>query len=115
MKDRLRTAMALLQNEVVKISEAWGSICWPVDMLADEHEAIIEVTGVCSPTPTESLPDEEQGRRNQLYINAPGTCIEDEPDFIAKQVAKSVERVTPWLAQLDAAEPPADNELEPWN
>ena len=108
-------ALFTLQNEVVKISETWGSICWPVNVLADEHETIVEATGICSPTPTESLPDEERGCRSQIYFDAPGTCIEDEPDFITKQVAKSIELVTPWLVQLDAAEPPADNELEPWN
>ncbi|KAF7796104.1 hypothetical protein EIP86_007275 [Pleurotus ostreatoroseus] len=117
MKNRLRAAIALftLQNEVVKISEAWGSICWPVDILADEHEAVVEVTGICSPTPSETIPDYEEIAGTQIYIDLPGTCLEDEPYVIAKQVAQSIERVTPWLAQLDCTAPPSDSSLEPWD
>lgn len=106
MRGRLRAAMALftLQNEIVKICEAWGAVSWPAEVLADEHEAIMEVTGICSPTPTESIPELfEQDK--EIMIPCTGNTIEDDPEYIAEQVAKSIKRVTPWLAQLEAFEP----------
>ena len=85
-----------------------------MEVLADEHEAIMEVTGICSPTPSETIPEYAEGSKD-LLIPIPGTCLEDEPAFIAKQVAKSIERVTPWLAQLYCVKPPRDDDLEPWD
>lgn len=111
MRGRLRAAMALftLQNEVVKICEAWGAVSWPVEVLEDEHEAIMEVTGICSPTPTESIPEYESD--NQIMIPCTGNTIEDDPKYIAKQVAKSIKRVTPWLARLEDFEPLCEDAL----
>ncbi|KAF7796103.1 hypothetical protein EIP86_007274 [Pleurotus ostreatoroseus] len=116
MKNRLRAAMALftLQKEIVRLCEIWGMISWPAEVLADEHEAIMEVTGICSPTPSETIPEYEDGSK-ELLIPIPGTCLEDEPAFIAKQVAKSIEHVKPWLTQLDCVESPKYHDLEPWD
>ena len=114
MKNRLRAATALftLQKEIVKLCENWGTISWPDEILADEHEAIMEVTGICSPTPTETIPEYETGSK-PILVDLLGTCLEDDPAFIAKQVTKSIERVTPWLAQLDCVDPLREDGLEP--
>ncbi|PSR70906.1 hypothetical protein PHLCEN_2v13220 [Hermanssonia centrifuga] len=52
--DRMRIAMALftLQRHIAKICSEWDESCWPRDMLADEHECIVDVTGVSTPSPT---------------------------------------------------------------
>ncbi|PSS29555.1 hypothetical protein PHLCEN_2v2954 [Hermanssonia centrifuga] len=52
--DRMRIAMALftLQRHVAKICSEWDDSCWPLEMLADEHECIVDVTGATTPSPS---------------------------------------------------------------
>ncbi len=52
--DRMRIAMALftLQRHVAKICSEWDDKCWPREMFADEHECIVDVTGVATPSPS---------------------------------------------------------------
>ncbi|PSS22611.1 hypothetical protein PHLCEN_2v3086 [Hermanssonia centrifuga] len=52
--DRMRIAMALftLQRHVAKICSEWDDSCWPRESLADEHECIVDVTGVATPSPS---------------------------------------------------------------
>lgn len=98
--DRMRIVLALftLQRQVVKICEAWSTICWPHDILIEEHAAIVEVTGVISPTPTADLPPPEKGDDDDSDFDF---GIEDHPNFLKGEIAKSVQRVTKWLADLE--------------
>lgn len=100
--DRMRVVIALftLQRQVVRICDSWSSICWPPDILADEHEAIVEVTGVCSPTPSADVPprDSPLWDRYDCFDDS----LEDDPKYIKRCIHDSVARVTTWLDELDS-------------
>ena len=49
----------------------------------------------------------------QVRVPMSGTCLEDDLVFVAKQVARSVERVSLWLALLECAVPLGEDGLEP--
>lgn len=97
--ERMRIVLALftLQRQVVKICEDWSTIHWPHDILIEEHAAIVEVTGVVSPTPTADLPPPKTGEDD----SEPYFGIEDHPNFLKGEILQSVQRVTKWLAVLE--------------
>ena len=105
VRDRMRVVMALftLQTEVVKICEWWNAISMPYDLQVDEHEAIVEVTGICTPTPTEFLPPAER-QWDEDFWDDEG----DEEECLKKQIPRSVELVTAWLSHI---EPPVLYEI----
>lgn len=110
--DRMRIVIALftLQTEIVKISEAWGCICWPLELLVDEHEAIVEVTGQRSPSPSEAYVDDTP---EWAWHDAYDYGVEDDEDFIKQEIARSVEIVLPWLACLENEPLPVEREHLP--
>lgn len=102
LSNRMRIAVALftLQRQVVRICDGWNSICWPPSVQIDEHEAIVEVTGVTTPTPSADLPpppSEADPFDIFEYVYDP----EDDPDYMKGVIAKSAERVSVWLSGLD--------------
>lgn len=52
LHDRLRLAIALfsLQRHVIRYCTHWASLPWSPSTLADEHEAILQETGICTPS-----------------------------------------------------------------
>lgn len=54
LSDRLRSAIALfsIQHHVVHVSRQLINI-WPDDLLVEEHEAIVQATGICTPNLSE--------------------------------------------------------------
>ncbi|CAL1711496.1 unnamed protein product [Somion occarium] len=54
LENRARLAVALftLEKHVVRFSERWGKFVWSRHLLKEEHDAIIEVTGVFSGPPS---------------------------------------------------------------
>ncbi|KAF7796419.1 hypothetical protein EIP86_007596 [Pleurotus ostreatoroseus] len=99
--DRMRIVMALftLQRQVIKICEAWSVICWPAVIMDDEHEAIMEVTGICTPTWSMDLPPRDSEIWDMDWNF--GFDIEDDPGEIKRQVKASHVRVKRWLAKLE--------------
>ncbi|CAL1706412.1 unnamed protein product [Somion occarium] len=61
-EDRLRLATALftLQTHVVRFAEQWASICWPDELLIEEHEAIVDVAEQDTPSPSEDAPPQPE-------------------------------------------------------
>ncbi|KAF7796418.1 hypothetical protein EIP86_007595 [Pleurotus ostreatoroseus] len=102
--DRLRIVIALftLQRQVIKICEAWSAICWPTDVLADEHEAIVEETGICTPTPSGDLPPSDSPLWDYAFDIDIGS--EDDPDYIRQCIRASRVRVKRWLAKVEPPE-----------
>ncbi|KAF7792434.1 hypothetical protein EIP86_003471 [Pleurotus ostreatoroseus] len=99
--NRMRVVLALftLQRRVVRICDTWNSICWPHDVLIEEHEAIVEVTGISTPTPSADVVDlEAQGVR---FLEMYTVDAEDDPEYMKGVIATSVERVSAWLADLN--------------
>lgn len=102
LSDRLRIVLALftLQRQVVRICDGWNSICWPPSVLIDEHEAIVEVTGLTTPSPSADLPPPPSEPNPFDFFE----CIynpEDDPAYMKGVIAKSVDRVSVWLSGLD--------------
>lgn len=98
--NRMQIVLALftLQRKVVEISKNWGSICWPGDVLLDEHDKILKETGVNTPTPTEDLPPRDENATGGFDSGS-----EDDPEVLKVLMARSVERVSKWLADLEAS------------
>ncbi|KAF7796417.1 hypothetical protein EIP86_007594 [Pleurotus ostreatoroseus] len=109
---RMRIVMALftLQRQVIKICEAWSVICWPEDITADEHEAIMEVTGICTPTWSVDLPprDSEEWDMEWNY----GLDIEEEPADSSRRVKASCERVNQWLSKVEPLDELVESSLQ---
>ncbi|KAF7797231.1 hypothetical protein EIP86_008423 [Pleurotus ostreatoroseus] len=97
--ERMRVALALfaLQRQAVRICEGWNSICWPNEVLIEEHEIIVEVTGVTTPSPSADLPPPNP-ETDGVW---PDDSIEDTPSYIKGQIAKSKQYVSKWLSNLD--------------
>ncbi|KAJ3556292.1 hypothetical protein NM688_g2109 [Phlebia brevispora] len=97
---RMQIVLALLtlQRQVVEISKNWGSICWPEDVLLDEHDIIFKETGVSTPTPTEDLPPRDENATGGFDSGS-----EDDPEVLKVLMVRSVERVSKWLADLEAS------------
>ncbi|KAJ3537172.1 hypothetical protein NM688_g6728 [Phlebia brevispora] len=102
--DRMRIVMALftLQREVVKISDGWGSICWPSNLLNEEHEKIVQLTGIHTPNATENL--SEPGEELHVFFDESEDDMEDDPEVMKKQIAASVERVIAWRSRLEPSD-----------
>ncbi|KAF7797225.1 hypothetical protein EIP86_008417 [Pleurotus ostreatoroseus] len=100
--DRMRVVHALytLQRQVVRVCEAWNSVCWPQKVQIEEHEAIVDVTGIGTPTPSDVRPSSEEGHWLDLGIYVDS---EDDVEYMEAAVAKSVQRVTGWLSGLDSS------------
>ncbi|KAJ3555414.1 hypothetical protein NM688_g2593 [Phlebia brevispora] len=102
--NRLRIVMALftLQRQIVKTCEKWGSIYWPVDMLSDEHAEIVDVTGINTPTPSEEGSSCDTDYMAEHWDLDSGS--EDDPERLKRQMTRSVQRVSQWLASLEPHE-----------
>ncbi|KAJ3555416.1 hypothetical protein NM688_g2591 [Phlebia brevispora] len=110
--NRLRIVMALftLQRQIVKTCENWGSICWPVDILTDEHAKIIDVTGINTPTPSEEGSSCDTDYMAEYWDLDSGS--EDDPERLKKQIIRSAQRVSEWLASLELHESPSHMIME---
>lgn len=99
--DRLRIVIALftLQREVVKISEMWGSICWPHDVLVEDHLAVVEATGLSTPTPSD-VPSSHAP--SWVWKDQFDSGLEDDPEVMKKLGVRSAKKVSAWLAHRDA-------------
>ncbi|KAJ3556294.1 hypothetical protein NM688_g2110 [Phlebia brevispora] len=100
--DRMRIAMAMLtlQRKIAKICDDWGWICWSPDTLSREHDTIVEVTGINSPTPTEST------ELNDSDWDELDSDSENDEALLQQAKIASIERVSAWLALLRATHPP---------
>ncbi len=47
-----RDGVVHVAKAVAKICSEWDDSCWPREMLVDEHESIVDVTGVATPSPS---------------------------------------------------------------
>ena len=99
---RIVTALFTLQRQVIKICEAWSVICWPADIMDDEHEAIMEMTGICTPTWSVDLPPRNSEEWDMEWNF--GTDIEEEPADSNRRVKASCQRVKQWLAKLEPSD-----------
>ncbi|KAF7792432.1 hypothetical protein EIP86_003469 [Pleurotus ostreatoroseus] len=101
--NRMHVVLALftLQRQIIRISDKWNSICWPHDVLIEEHEAIVEVTGINTPTPSADVANQEGP---EMCFPEMDIDVEDDPGYMRGVIAKSVARVTAWLAILEEPE-----------
>ncbi|KAF7796416.1 hypothetical protein EIP86_007593 [Pleurotus ostreatoroseus] len=110
--NRMRIIMALftLQRQVVKICEAWSVICWPADITEDEHEAIMEVTGICTPTWSADLPPRDSEVWDYAFDLDFGS--EDDTEYIKQSVKASRVRVKRWLAKVEGSDDIRESPLQ---
>ncbi|KAF7797232.1 hypothetical protein EIP86_008424 [Pleurotus ostreatoroseus] len=96
--ERMRVVLALfaLQRQAVWICEGWNSICWPNKVLIEEHEIIVEVTGVATPSPSADLPPPDPKTDLEFDFG-----VEDNPSYMKGEIAKSKKYVSEWLSKLD--------------
>lgn len=104
--DRMRIVMSLftIQRRIVNICESWRSVCCPADMLLDEHDYIVEETGVKTPTLTENIPPPDQDHAWWWDLDSGS---EDDPKRLRRLVARSMQVVSEWLTTV---EPPESEE-----
>ncbi|KAF7796408.1 hypothetical protein EIP86_007585 [Pleurotus ostreatoroseus] len=100
--DRMRIVLALftLQRQIIKICEMWSMICWPADIMDDEHETIMEMTGISTPTWSVDLPPRDSEEWDMMDWNF-GFDIEEEPANSQRRVKASCERVKQWFAKVE--------------
>lgn len=57
LEHRMRLVIALftLQKHVVRFASHWHAIVLPGELMDDEHEAVVEMTGLCSPTVSDGV------------------------------------------------------------
>ncbi|PSS37930.1 hypothetical protein PHLCEN_2v222 [Hermanssonia centrifuga] len=57
LRDRMRIAIALftLQRHVIRICSEWDDAYWSADMLLEEHDCIVDTTGLATPSPSADL------------------------------------------------------------
>ncbi|KAK7692924.1 hypothetical protein QCA50_004563 [Cerrena zonata] len=100
--DRLRLAIALfsLQHHVVHVSRQLTNI-WPDDLLVEEHEAIVQVTGICTPNLSEdgdSVEETTDKKRERIErVMNGGTLFSEIQDSIPYRTwedQEELERIT---------------------
>lgn len=104
--DRMRIVLALftLRRQVVKISDHWSPICWPMNVLADEHKAIVEVTKIHSPTASvDGPPPSDAWSFDNVFFDID---TGDESQYLEEEIRASCVRVKRWLAKVEPLDEP---------
>ncbi|CAL1711510.1 unnamed protein product [Somion occarium] len=88
---RLSIALFTLQKHVVRFSEQWRKFTWPHQLLKEEHDAIVEVSGVSSRGPSKPHSvhggDDDASMTSEFEVN----------DLVLEEVNEKLEN---WVASI---------------
>ncbi|CAL1706369.1 unnamed protein product [Somion occarium] len=97
LEDRMRLAMALftLQRHVVRVCTHWDDPTWAQDGLIEEHEAVVQVTGISTPSPSYcDVPAEgetKRKRRLMMRLIEQARILDTDADYLDVAIPSSSE------------------------
>ncbi|PSS30958.1 hypothetical protein PHLCEN_2v2483 [Hermanssonia centrifuga] len=101
LMDRMRILVALftLQRHVVRLCSGWNKRSWPQDLLDEEHQWIIDETGIVTPNPSFGVPS-DHGEEASWWYESAGSMDAEDTDPSSDELEVSKVKVTEWLEKL---------------